>query len=495
MTKENLKHQHEEAAHEVMISGQLLDAYIELMQSRFGIMVTRHYKELIKSIQQTCHKYALSPEALLETLKSVSDDSEMLGSLISSITIGETYFFRDKRQIRILKDEIFPAMVYHKTAVGDKSIRIWSAGCSSGEEIYTLVMLLKHIIPDFNDWNCYFLATDINVDLMKKGIAGKYSEWSMRSIPQEYLSMYFQKHDRTYQLSSDICRLVTFDYMNLNSENYPSIMNGTTQHDLILCRNVLIYFDADHVRNILQRLSQCLSEEGMLLLGASDPIAMMDTNLSPSTVSTSLFVKKPEQQVKQPLKVFDKEITPVRISQPDSANKVVNAPARERTAEAKKAVDELVSQYRWSDVITAVDQLELTLKKTPFLLNAKAKALANLGKTQSAIRICEECLEMDKMNKEAWFLYALVLSENKSWKASEAAFRKALYIDPNYLICRYQLGLLLIRLHKTSEGIKALRNVISTAMQCPQDDMVPDVPRMHYRDLVAMLTNEIELHQ
>jgi chemotaxis protein methyltransferase CheR len=474
-----------------LLSQQLQDEYIDFVKQRFGIIIKREHKELAKAIKLDCEKNNITPDALLDKLKNADDESESLNRIISAITIGETYFFRDKLQVKVLSETVLPAIIKKKIERGERAIRIWSAGCSSGEEIYTIIMLLKNIINDLEDWQYFFLATDINIDVLKKGISGQYSEWSMRSIPHEYLHRYFTKNQHQYQLSDDVKKFVTFDYLNLNSDLYPSLMSGTMMHDLIVCRNVLIYFDTEHAIKIINRLSRSLSDDGYILLGASDPVAMLHTGLYASRECASLFTRKPaeHQQVKTsavPL-VIAREHPKRMLSDNHSA------PIAKHSIDDEQQVHVLAGQSKWDEVLALIAKMELSAELTSTILTIKATGLANTGHLDDALRVCEDCLNRDKMSKDTYFIYALILS--RRWKESESSFRKALYIDPDFLLCRYQLGLFLIRHGKHDEGKKALMNVIKSAGKHDENEVVADSNNMRYKDLIAAVTNIIELHK
>ncbi|MFJ1267205.1 protein-glutamate O-methyltransferase CheR [Legionella lytica] len=253
-------------------------AFIKLIHERFGLVThINQARDLTRIIAETCTTFNFQPNEYLDKLKHCSSSSSLLADLVAAITVGESYFFRDKSQIRLLEKELLPNLIEQKK--DSRILKIWSAGCSSGEEIYTIAMLLLKLIPNIERWDLQLLGTDINVTALEKAMKGIYGQWSMRSIPEEYLQNHFTKAKRTYVLSPKIRDMVRFKYLNLCDNSYPSIVNGTYQIDLILCRNVLIYFENDLVVKIMKKLSQCLAEHSYLLLGASDPIIIADTHL------------------------------------------------------------------------------------------------------------------------------------------------------------------------------------------------------------------------
>lgn len=253
-------------------------AFMELIHNRYGLVIhVNQAQELAKTIATACNKFNYQPQEYLQQLKNCSSNSSLLADLVAAITVGESYFFRDKSQMYLLESKLLPDLIKHKAH--DFTLKIWSAGCSSGEEIYTLAMLLAELIPNIDIWDLHLLGTDINTTALQKATKATYGQWSMRSIPEKYLQRYFLKNGRTYDLSPEIRNLVQFKYLNLCDNSYPSIINGIFEVDLILCRNVLIYFDNELATKIMQKLSACMTKNAYLILGASDPIVTTGTNL------------------------------------------------------------------------------------------------------------------------------------------------------------------------------------------------------------------------
>ena len=188
--------------------------------------------------------------------------------LISLLTVGETQFFRYPIQIDLFRKRLLPDLIDRNR--DSKVLRIWSAGCSTGEEPYTLAILLREYFPQLQDWTIRILATDINRRSLKAAREGIYSQRSVRQIPPEVLERYFTRIGNVYALNPDIKELVTFRELNLMENVYPSAENGTRKTDLLLCRNVMIYFQLPTIQEIITRFSQCLQAGGYLMLGHAE---------------------------------------------------------------------------------------------------------------------------------------------------------------------------------------------------------------------------------
>ncbi|HEB13113.1 MAG TPA: protein-glutamate O-methyltransferase CheR, partial [Actinobacteria bacterium] len=192
--------------------------------------------------------------------------------LVRHLTVGETYFYRDQDQLELLQNEIFPKLISER-AVQTRKLRVWSAGCATGEEPYSLAIIMRELIPYIDMWDCLVLATDINKESLKRAESGRYTNWSFRSMPQSWLEKYFFiSSENEYHLSETIKKNVVFSHLNLKKQLCPTSINIGSDLDLIICRNVAIYFDEKTINQIMENFYHCLSDGGWLLMGASDPI-------------------------------------------------------------------------------------------------------------------------------------------------------------------------------------------------------------------------------
>lgn len=447
--------------------------FIKIILEKLGITIHKHQRQdLIKIIENACQQFKCTPDEYLQMLKCATDKSSLLDHLISRITVGETYFFRDKAQMELLYRSILPQIITNKRSENNLSLRIWSAGCSSGEEIYTVAMLLLDLIPDIKNWIIKLLGTDINPEALKKAIHGHYSEWSMRSIPSKYKSQFFKYTDKQYQCEQQILDMVSFDYLNLNEDCFPSINNGTNAQDLIICRNVFIYFENNVIDRIMQRLANSLSTNGVLMLGASDPIIINHVDLVYDS-KTGILIK----QSKKP--VVERETSPIRSKEPASTP----------------------STYKQTHVNTKIPVVkphtpDLDDLKTikPAALNARGVALANLGQLKEAQSLFELSIRKDPVNKDTYFLYALTLAELENSGKCEEMLRKAIFLDNEFVAAHYQLGILLLKLKKPTPGLRFLKNALAISKQRNSTDAVTGYDNLTYGRLTEILDCEIDIH-
>lgn len=192
--------------------------------------------------------------------------------LFDLITTNETYFFREERQLRAFTDELIPRLA--SDGERPRSLRIWSAGCSTGEEPYTLAILCRNA-ELLHGWNIDLFASDLSQKVIQAARSGIYRESAFRSTPPEVREQYFEKiAENQYQISEDIRRMVTFGKLNFLDERKTGILG---EFDLIFCRNVIIYFDLEAKKRAIEVLYRCLKKDAYLLLGHAESLLSLST--------------------------------------------------------------------------------------------------------------------------------------------------------------------------------------------------------------------------
>ncbi len=188
---------------------------------------------------------------------------------INSVTINETYFFRQPEQIDLLKNDLIPGLIAAK-GPGPQRIRIWSAASSTGDEAYTVgIMIREQLQPKHPSVQFEIVGTDINSEVVRTAQAGIYSQYAVRNIPPAYMQKYFRREGNQYHLSPDIKQMATFRQMNLMDRSALSLLQP---FDIILCANVLIYFDAPAKQRVVHALYNSLRPGGYLLISFSETL-------------------------------------------------------------------------------------------------------------------------------------------------------------------------------------------------------------------------------
>jgi chemotaxis protein methyltransferase CheR len=207
-------------------------------------------------------------------LKYDRKKSEELANVIDLLTIHETYFFREEQQLKSFSEEILPEIA-SRNGHG-KSLRIWSAGCSTGEEPYTISMMLQEK-PEFKDWTIEIFATDISQRVLQSARRGIYQPIAFRTTDPKYISKYFNKEDNAFRISDSVKKNVVFLHLNLLDANKLAFINPM---DIIFCRNVIIYFDMDAKRKVIETFHAKLKDNGYLLLGHSESLINISTSFA-----------------------------------------------------------------------------------------------------------------------------------------------------------------------------------------------------------------------
>ncbi len=477
-----------------MSEQHIKDEFIRLLRERAGLMIKNHQVyELEQTITLCCQQFSLDPAALLEKLTQCTEQDPLFEYFMAGVTVGESYFFRDAEQFDLLEKVLLPELTAEKSRLSMPSIRIWSAGCATGEEIFSVAMLINEMGLQKKGIKIQLLATDINTRSLATALDGVYSEWSMRAIPTLYLNKYFTKQGGAYQLSKAIRDSVNFSYLNLNSENYPSIMNGTCAQDIILCRNVFIYFALDRIKAITEQLSIALAPGGTLLFGASDPVSHTLSQLSVCSYADRSYYKKLQTPVQQEIVEQDtvniNELIEIKSDDLPQSAVVVSLVDTENHAV------ELMKSCHWQELLERLHQLQKIQPLSYKLEIAKIKALANLGYAEKARHECQNLINHYPLVSELYYLLGLCQSEAEQIAAAEASFRKALYLDSNYLAARIQLGYLLLRKQDFTEGLRLLKTGIETLALTPGDQEVKDCPGINVNQLKHLLENELSLYK
>ena len=244
-------------------------------------------------------------EGYVTRLNDIEFLQSELPKLYSAITINETYFFRCPEHVDTFREIVLPDLIFHKQKNNlDKKVTIWSAGCSSGEEAYTLAIIIKEEIqPSYPDIEFEIIATDIDEKVLNVARKGLFTEYSIRHVPAMYFSKYFQKEGSSYQLTEEILSMVRFTPLNLyNREEWLKL----PLLDCIFCCNVLIYFDDQSKKNVIHSFYQQMNEIGYLFVGYSESLYGIDHLFARNYELNSLAYKKNETSQYNDLKSSQK---------------------------------------------------------------------------------------------------------------------------------------------------------------------------------------------
>lgn len=400
-----------------------------------------------------------TPEAYVGWLGTLSDQSPEWRRLAGYLTVGETYFFRDRGLFEALEQQVLPSLIAARRAAGLLRLRLWSAGCATGEEPYSLAILLDRLLPDRSKWALTILATDINPNALRVARQGIYRKWSFRDTPEWARTRFFRRLDsETVEVVQDIRDTVVFAPLNLHDRGYPSVVTNTVAMDLIVCRNVLMYFTPEAQRAASARLREALGLGGWLVVSPVEASAELVRSLVPVRCpGGTLYCRS------------DDAPQPRAISPAAAVAVKPTPPAVPPTGPHAKPRADAAS------------------------LLGRARALADEGRLDDARRDCELALECDRLDPGAHLLLAAICQERGDLEPALNALRRAIYLDPDLAPAHFLLGSLLFRQGDRRRGRRFLETAAALLRERPRDEVVPGADGLSAGPLLDMVREHLEL--
>jgi chemotaxis protein methyltransferase CheR len=254
------------------MSFELFTQWRQFIYEKTGIYFQDNKKYLLESrlMRRLLHLKINGFKDYLEFIQNTPQGKYELRYLYDSITINETFFFRNQAQLEALVLKVIPEIIELKRNNNQNKIRIWSAAVSSGEEVYSVAMMINDFINHkYPDFEFELLGTDLSNTALEAAVKGIYSEYSVRNVPVQFLKRYFRKIDNYYEISPTIKGMVDFKHLNLY-EDLAILSMGSI--DVIFCANVLIYFDQNSKIKVINNLYRSLNKNGYLFIGYSESL-------------------------------------------------------------------------------------------------------------------------------------------------------------------------------------------------------------------------------
>lgn len=474
-----------------VIPEALLQRLSDHLTARVGLhFAKRSWKELQQKMTAAMTDFGFDQvEEFIEWLLSSSPTQNQIEILAGHLTVGETYFFRERRAFEILEQSLLPGLIAARRKT-EKRLRFWSAGCSTGEEPYSLAILLDRLIPDLKDWNVTILATDINAGALRKAEEGIYSDWSFRDNPPSFKERYFKKVDGNHRrLLPGIRKMVAFSYLNLSEDHYPALQSNTNAMDFIFCRNVLMYFAPGQIGLTVERFHRSLLDGGCLIVSPVETALLTHSPFVTVRFPDSTFYRKDIHKTKAVQKVakhVEKKSIPGPSIHPITAKRRRQEKPLRPTGQAgpikpekaeRTPCEEADLLYQSGLYQEAEENLRRLLsnggrdQESSVLF---AKVLANQGKLEEARGFCEEAVLADKCNAHLHYLLATILEEQKEGDAARASLKKALYLDRNFVLAHFALANLSLRSGKTADARKHFGHAAEILSGYKPDDILPE---------------------
>jgi len=258
------------------VSPEDFDFISSLIKSRSGLVLTPDKSYLLESrLMPVARKHGLKGlDDLINQLRTRKEEA-LIVEVTEAMTTNESFFFRDVKPFDLLRDEVLPPILEARQA--QKHLRIWCAAASSGQEPYSIAIVLKELGVKLAGWKIDIIGTDISHDILNKAKGGMYSQFEVqRGMPIQLLLKYFDKKDENWEIKPEIKSMVQYKYWNLLDD-----LRSLGGFDIVFCRNVLIYFDAETKGKVLENVSQLMAKDGMLFLGGAETVLGVSDKFKP----------------------------------------------------------------------------------------------------------------------------------------------------------------------------------------------------------------------
>lgn len=482
------------------IPENLLSRLSRLVAERIGLNFPRQrWNDLERGICSVAREEGFSsPEAYLEKLFSSPLSKDQVELLARHLTIGETYFFREKNSFDYLIEQLIPRLIKERSGK-EKSLKIWSAGCASGEEPYSIAIAVSRLIANLREWDVKILATDLNPEFLKRAERAEYKEWSFRTTPRWIRERYFEKKpDGFYALHPDIKNMVTFSYLNLAEDIYPSLLNGTNAMDVIFCRNVLMYFTTEKMNAVVGNFRRCLLDGGLLVVSPTETSPYIFSQFTSCNFDGAVFYRRDSR-----FRVKDEE--KAEFAEPITATesgRLTGTPDLYAETARSEPVVEIQSAYQPAGIekITEKEQLpdesddafalyerglygETVEKLNEQIVHGKAdtqslallaRSYANQGKLDEARHWCGKAIETDLLNPGLYYLLAIILQDSGELDQADISLKQTLYIEPDFILAHFALGMLACRQEKFKPAKKHFENAMNLLKRCGMADILPE---------------------
>jgi len=482
----------------VSVPESLLARLSDFVASQMGLHFPRErWGELERGTLAAARELGFeNVESCLHWLWSEPLTRKQVEMLASYLTVGETYFFRERRAFEALETEVLPELIRMRQGA-ERRLRIWSAGCATGEEPYSVALLLRQSLADLQDWNITLLATDINPRFLQRAAEGRYPQWSFRDTPPWVQERWFrEKKKGSFEILPSLRRMVTFSYLNLAEDVYPSLWNNTNAMDIIFCRNVLMYFAPQAMKKVVEKLYRSLVDGGWLVVSPSEASHLLFSQFVTVNFPGATLYRKDSKrpatappppsrmdespEVSLPLTLGPPAETPWEFGFPPGLPEpVAFTPAQEEVAKPEPpSYVNAVALYERGQYREAGEEVGAWLQEQPTDAGAMAllaRIYANQGQLAEALGWCDKAIAADKLSASHYYLRATILQERGSLEEAERALQRTLYLDPAFVPAYVVLGHLSRQRGKAKECEKHFENALSLLSRYQREETLREL--------------------
>jgi chemotaxis protein methyltransferase CheR len=411
----------------------------ELLQNRFGLVFQKEKQKDVE-MRLSMSEMDKSIETPRQLIDAVNDSDTVLQDLVNYLTIGESYFFRNRPHFDALREKILPQII--EEASERKVLRIWCAGCATGEEPYSLSILLKEHFPRVQNWDVSIVATDINTRFLERARRGVYRNWSFRGVDRELIDRNFDMDETgRYVLHDDLKKRVEFSRFNI-----AKMLGGgrppKSFFDMILCRNVLIYFPFQQGDQIVSEFSKCLRPGGYLLVGHSEAFPSLGKlNVVYSNATYYYRLRRPDEKTDaSPAPVSAWSIPGIGVGSIVSSLKAPFLPGDK--APDENDIEDSSRRSRISPITGPIDIHELSNVPTDTALE-HARQLADAGYSKEALEVLETVAQKaGRLDHRVHFLRAIVVDQAGRAREAIKCLKQAIFLNKSFVLAHYYLGVI-----------------------------------------------------
>ncbi len=357
-------------------------------------------------------------------------------------------------------------------------MRIWISGCSTGEEVYSIAIIIKELIPDLHNWHILVLGTDINLEFIAKARLGVYDFWSFRMVEPKLIKRYFKPEQQSWEFMEPIRSMVQFRAGNLIKDNFPQPFVDLHSMDIIICRNVFIYFDFKAIATILDKFYHILSSVGYLIAGHAELHGQNLGRLQTKVFPESLVYQREDLPVKKC--VIAEETLTVAINtnreqysliKPQLPTKMkLSNPQPLSKAKLSANITKVEILFHQGGYTVAIQEAEQLIEQQPLHFDTcylLAQAWANLGKTEQASFYCNQAIEIDSLSVSPYYLLAHIAEEKGDTSSAKKLFKKIIYLAPTSINAYLELGDIYQRESDKSRAEKMITTAWGLLKQLP----------------------------
>lgn len=426
------------------------ERFRQLINQASGIFFDRGKRDLLR--------LGLSDRAEETDAKSLTDYYEQLTNspereielrrLLENLSVQETQFFRNLPQFDALRKFVIPELVRRKS-IGYRNLRFWSAGCSTGQEPYSLAMSLLDVLPEPDTWNIQILGTDLSEAALATAEKGWYAERHLHGVDRQHLQKYFQESEGGYQVVERVRKMVHFVSHNMVNDPLPISIFGTC--DVVFCRNVIIYFTHETAKYVIEHFFDILNPGGFMFLGHSETLWKMSAKYSLVEMGDAFIYKKPLPRSLEGRRFIpDRRLRDVLLPPGVASDRRRKDERRDARSEA-----DLISQSEPSKTEKPDDdqpQIE------PLL--GKARASMDMGENDNAVKLLLELIKQNSDYAEAHYMLGMAYEHKNEMQLAVDSFRRTIFCDSTHSLAHFHLANTLERTGSFKGAIKEYRNAV-----------------------------------